>query len=436
MGFPKFLTAGVLAALLVPTSAQSAAVAQDDSVWTLRRCEQAALAASPTLAGSRARADAARAGADAAKAGGLPQVGLTGQVGYVTETMKLEMPTLAGPRSIEFGDGSNTDLMLGVRAPLFQGGSLQANQRSAAAGYEAQLAAVASDSLSLQLQVRRAFYAALGSEATAGAARQGETRLRRHLDDVQKNIAAGMATEEARLQVLARLRHTEQVTLQAEADAATSRFRLGRLVGLAGSQVRPGADLAATLLSGSEQERPWDQRPALRAMSARVEQADQSAQAAAGSLWPAVDLAGGWHYGKPGIDAVSNEYMDYGTVALNLRWTLFDFGGRNSQVQSLRAHKRAAAAAQDDVQDALLTRQAAAETQLEAARRQAARAAERSDLESRRLALVQERWRAGHATENEILDAHDDVTMAVSDLATAEARLRLAEAELLAALGW
>ena len=35
-----------------------------------------------------------------------------------------------------------------------------------------------------------------------------------------------------------------------------------------------------------------------------------------------------------------------------------------------------------------------------------------------------------------MLDAQDDVTLAASDHATALARLRLAEAELLAALGW
>ena len=412
------------------------AKAQPDTAWSLARCEKAALEVSPMLAGSRAQAEAARAGADAAGAVMLPVLGLSGRAGYVTETMKLELPAALGARSIEFGDGSSTDLMLGLRAPLFQGGTLRADQRAAEARWQASLAEVATDSLSLRLQVRLAFYSALGAEAAADAARQGEARLRRHLTDVEANISGGMATEEARLQVLARLRRTEQATLQAEAAAAARRYYLGRLVGYSGAQVRPNADLATPLLSGDEMERAWDERPQLRALAARLDAAGQSAQSAAGSLWPAVDLEGGWHYGKPGVDAVTNEYMDYGAVAVNLRWTLFDFGGRTSRVKGLRALERAVSAARDDVGDAIRTRLANAGTQVNASREEVDRAVERVDLEKRRLELTHERWREGHATESELLDAQDDVTLAASDLATARAQLRLAEAELLAALGW
>lgn len=413
----------------------AAAPATADTTWTLARCEQAALEISPQLAGGRARAESARAGVEAARAGSLPVIGLSGRGSYTTETMKLSVPSPTGINSIAFGDGSNTDLMLGLRAPLYTGGRLRAEARTARAQWQASLAEVAADSLDLHLQVRQAFYAALGGEAAADAARQGEERLRRHLADVEGNLAAGMATEETRLQVLSRLRRTEQATVQAHAEAAARRYRLGRLVGQPGIQIRPEADLEVSLLADDPSARPLDARPELRVLDARLDAADQSALAAASSRWPAVDLEGGWHYGKPGVDAVTDRWMDYGTVAVNLRWTLFDFGGRDSRVKSLRAQSRALSAVRDDVQDALRTREANALTQVESARVEADRAAERVDLERRRLDLAQARWRAGHATESELLDSQDDVTLAAGDLATAQARLRLAEAELLAARG-
>ncbi|MFO7607993.1 MAG: TolC family protein [Candidatus Krumholzibacteriia bacterium] len=99
---PTFLAAAgaVAATAAVPATAPAAA----DTAWSLARCEQAALTASPGLAAARARADAGRAGADAADAARLPVLGLQGSAGYVTETMTLEVPTATGIRRLEFGD--------------------------------------------------------------------------------------------------------------------------------------------------------------------------------------------------------------------------------------------------------------------------------------------------------------------------------------------
>jgi outer membrane protein TolC len=426
---------------VAPATTRPVAVSAPDTAWTLARAEQAALAVSPALAGARASAASARAAADAAGADLYPILGVTGQASYTTETMSVAIPTPTGTRHLEFGDGSNTDLMLGIRAPIYAGGALRAESHGAKARWQASLADLAADSLDLRLQVRLAFYSALGSQAAAEAARQGEARLRRHLANIESDIAAGMATEEARLQVLARLRRTEQATLQAEADAAARRYGLGRLVGRPGVQIVPAAELDRPLGGDASDttswvERPWDERPELIALDARITAADESRRAAAGSYWPAIDVEGGWHYGRPGVDVITNDWMDYGTVALTLRWTLFDFGGRGGRVSSLRARTRALAAARNDLDDALRTRLANARTQLEAARLKAARATERLDLEQQRLRLTHERWRAGHATESELLDAQDDTTVAATDLAAARAGLRMAEAELLAALGW
>ena len=421
------------AAAPVPVRAQDAAPAS-----TLDRCLQEALAASPGLQAARARADAAAARRDAAGARLFPVLGLNGRAGYITETMSLEVPSLPGQPAhrITFGDGYDLDLMLGVRAPLYQGGALRAEREAQRANWLASVAEVAADSLDLRLQVRRAFYGALGAETAAGAARRGEERLQRHLNEIESNIAAGAATEEARVQVLARLRRTQQTTLQAEAAAAAQRLGLGRLVGRPGAEVSPTADLTATLLADQESGRPWDERPELRALDARIAAAGHAARAAGSSLRPAIDLEGGWHYGRPGIDQVTDEWMDYGKVALSLRWPLFDFGATQNRVKSQRAESRALAAVRSDTDWALRTRLATTRTQRRSAVQEQERAEERVALERKRLQLVEGRWQAGHATESELLDTQDDVTLAEMDLAITRARLRLAEAELMAALGW
>ena len=83
-----------------------------------------------------------------------------------------------------------------------------------------------------------------------------------------------------------------------------------------------GDRYGAALLAALRRE-----RPELRVMDARLDAVDREARAAGGSLLPSLEAQAGWHYGRPGVDALTNEWMDYGTVALNLRWILFDFGG-------------------------------------------------------------------------------------------------------------
>lgn len=158
-------------------------------------------------------------------------------------------------------------------------------------------------------------------------------------------------------------------------------------------------------------------------------------RAAAGSYRPAIDLQGGWHYGRPGIDAITNDWMNYGTVAVGLRWTLLDFGRRDGQVSGLRAATRALEHQRTDADRALRARLATARVQRDAAAQAERRAVERVDLQKRYGELVASRLDQGFATQREYLDAQDDLTLAEIDLATARAQLRGAEAELLAALG-
>ncbi len=139
----------ILATLMMSLAAvpSFAAPAPADSVWTLTRCEEAALTVSPVLAGTRERANVARAGVSVAEAKRWPVIALTGRGSYTTETMELNVPTPTGFNSIEFGDGANADLMIGLRTPLFTGGRLQAQLRSAESERQARFADIAAVNL-------------------------------------------------------------------------------------------------------------------------------------------------------------------------------------------------------------------------------------------------------------------------------------------------
>ena len=141
------------------------------------------------------------------------------------------------------------------------------------------------------------------------------------------------------------------------------------------------------------------------------------------------------HYGKPGIEQVTNEWMDYATVGVRLSWTLFDWGARDSRTQQARAMQAAIGFGHSEAEQAWQTRFEAARIQLEAAKQDHRLASERVDLYLERLTLLTQRYQQGLATESERLDAEDELTMAKRNRLTAEAKIRLAETDLLFILG-
>jgi outer membrane protein TolC len=127
--------------------------------------------------------------------------------------------------------------------------------------------------------------------------------------------------------------------------------------------------------------------------------------------------------------------MGYGSASLRLRWALWD--GRLGRLREDEAgHAR----------HALELRLQEAERE---SRGQLARSREwvgaalsaweesvtREGLETRRLELVETRWRQGMATERDWLDAQDDLRQAQVERALGAVRLRLAESRLLLAMG-
>ncbi|MCB2200477.1 TolC family protein [bacterium] len=406
---------------------------------SLEACIEQAVSSSHSLEASRASVYAASQNQRWSKANRLPTVGLNGKADWVSETMKLDLDIppnpIFTPPEIEFGDGTNFDLALAVSAPLYTGGSLNNLERSAAEDAKASRFEFASDSLKLVYQVRAAYFQALAAQEAFDLATQAVESLQRHLVEVNGLIEQGMANREARLLTEARLKEAERGLVNAQAGVRSSRLMLGRLTGHTGQEIIPSGDLEQSLIHDDRGSHPISQRPDLLALKARGASGGYRADASRGSLFPTVSAQAAMHYGKPGIDMVSNEWMDYATVGVRLSWTLFDWGQRDSRTQQARAMQDAIQHGRSEAEQAWQTRAKTAHVQLDAAARDHELATERVELYRERLSLLTQRYKQGLATESERLDAEDELTMAQRNRVTAQAKIRLAENELLFTLG-
>jgi len=410
-----------------------------DTQLSLAECRAAALAASPTL--REAAAAASEAAERAAEAGARrgPALGFGADYAYVSETMSHDLDFGAGtpPAVLEFGDGHTTDLRLGLSIPLYTGGALSGTYRAERAGRRAADHQTEAVRLQVIREVRRVFYVAMGLRAAVEADELLVARLARHRDEVGAAVALGAAAEEDRLRAESRLSRSEQQRLRTAASLDSAAVALGRLVGLTGSAVYPTGDLEESLLSGRDlSSERLAARPELASLDEQARRQAQMAAAARGGLLPRIEGEVAGHYGRPGIDSMSNEWMSYASVGVGLKWNLWDGGATGRRAGQARAAERRIEARRDDTFQMLTASRTAAGTILNAAESGLAEARRRLGLERKIHAMVAERYRQAAATESEYLDAQDDLGDAETQLALALTRVRLAEAALIGVLGY
>jgi len=413
--------------------------AQADSCWTLDQCLRAAMENAPRLRASAQVVAGAQAAAREAVANRWPTLGVSGAYAYTSETQEIRMASpVPGyvPPKIRFYNDNVYDLALTARVPIYAGGALREKAWADGLGQQAAAQDLRADSFKLASDVRRAYFNALGSEARVEAARQSARRLERHLQELTSAQNIGTVSEETRLMALSRLRQAEQAVLSAEADAQAARLALGNLVVQPGLEIHPAAELDAPIADSALTPLPLKSRVEVSAAQMRLDQSLRLTRAAQGALLPSLSGLAAYHYAKPGVNMTENEWMDYYTLNLTASWTLWDWQARSERVAQARAAARALEERKQDLVNALNTRYQIALSALRAAQAAQAKAAERMDIERRRLDLLDGRMQQGMASESEFLDSHDDLTAAETDLISATARLRLAEADLLLAAGY
>jgi outer membrane protein TolC len=135
------------------------------------------------------------------------------------------------------------------------------------------------------------------------------------------------------------------------------------------------------------------------------------------------------------VDPITNEWMDYGSAQLRLRWTLWDHGLGRLRRSEAAWERRALEQRLAEAERRQVARLAAVLELRRSEELALDQAARRVQVEERRLELVESRWREGMATEREWLDAADDARQARLEEILGAARLRLAENQLRLAKG-
>lgn len=428
----KLITLATTITLLAVKSSS----AENNNVWTLERCIEQALANSTQIAQSELNLQKADAELQEILAEKKGSAEFSATAGHVSETMEMELniPLPGGTMpKIKFGDGNSVDFQVIGRLPLYTGGALNARRNASQYNLKAHEYQSAADTLDLIFQIEIAYWQAAGALLKESSLQQSRLRLERHKDELVKSIKIGVGSPEMLLNVEGRILQVKSALSAVLAEVETAKLNLGAVIGKPGVMITPKGELPAlrntAVDEGTNSVTIDNNRPEMRTIDAKLEQAKAAGKVVRASYLPSVGLVFAYHYAKPGINQVKNDWMSYYQAGMSVSWTIWDWGLRDNRVDKSRMFEREIELRRRDIEEKLTTRCAASLQRLKAATIAEEFAAELVHVEHQRQEMLQVRYELGAATETELLDGEDDLTVAVTSYAEARIKSRIAEAE-------
>ena len=399
----------------------------------LRQAYDAAYANDASIRASRAGAQASRERLPQAEAQRLPNVSFNAGRNYNDLTSKTRS-FLGQPVTTEsqYYSGSQT---LSVRQPLYRP-YIAALVRQAQAQANDADASLEKDEQSLVVRVGEAYFDALLARDQLSLVGAQKATYTTQLDAAKKSLAAGSGTRTDIDEAQARLDLTLAQELEAQQNVEFTRRRLETLTGqsldtLASLDVErftPSAPAPAGVEAWIE--RAEQASPELESLRAQLEAARQEIDKAEAGHKPTLDVVAQW--ARSSSDSVTNVNSRYDnkTIGLQLSVPLYSGGYVNSTVrQAVAAHERAREVLEATRRDLGVRVHREFRGMTEGVLRigaleQAVRSAEQAVLSNRKS------FEAGSRTTLDVLNAEQQKTAALRDLAQARyvylvSRLRL-----------
>jgi outer membrane protein len=409
------------------------------------------LEANPRLEELLARQDAARAVEGQREAAERPQLAAIASYTRTNHVEEFSVPNASGGVRVIYPDvPDQVRSRIDLQWPIYTGGRLQALTRAAGAEVEAAGQDREAARADLKLEITRAFLAVLTASASADVVRQALERTSAHLTDVRNQLGVGLVPPSDVLTIEAQQAQQRMLSIEAESLVKTTSAELKRLIGVEqdvpvepmGSGMvgmviapsRPGAPPAPTKQDVDDVRA---NRPERKSLLFRITAADERVAAASAGNLPVLGAIGGYDLARPNlrIFPIQEKWQPSWDIGVNVRWSLFDGGRVRAETAEAAANRRAMQARLRDFDAGVEVemRQRMAELESAAAATEAAGVGVRAAMEARR--VIAERFRAGVATNTDVLTAETALLRAELDRTRALANAQLAGARLERTLG-
>lgn len=379
-------------------------------------------------------------GEDAARAARLPRVDLTASYAHVSEvgSISFSIPGLMS-RTMQFGDGNIYETALTASVPVFAGFRLQhavAQQEQQRIAGEHALAATAAE---IRTAVRMQYRIAQLARTSGDILRTQQELLREMLRLRARLVAQAQTLPLDTLQLATRV---AQLDVERATAAGAYERAILQLMQLTGDDKHFDVAAFEGVREGLEQQSEndlirlaYETRPELRALAAQRAAGEHAGDMARAPLYPSIAATASWKYGRPGVDQLRNEWMDYYTAAIRLEWNLWNWGGDKAQIERAELELRKTDARTRQLQAQIRTAIGLAREELAVRRTTLVMLEQQIALEQQRLAQTQARLREGMATTTDVVDVETALTTALLRREQTRIEYVMRQTELAAAVG-
>lgn len=279
------------------------------------------------------------------KADYLPAVTAGASYHYVSELARLEFPaSLPGlPGQIEAGANNQYDLSLNLRQTLFSGFLIRNRVRAAESLANAEQLRAEMTRQQLLLQVGRLYYEIQSNLTRQAVLQEGIARIDNHLRLVRNFFHAGQAaafdTLEAANRKLEQQNQLKNLENLQRILLTQFRFALNAPEPVTVQPLNLAAAQPPETLEHFLNE-ALSQRPEMRYLELLARAGEYRTGAARSRYFPQLAANAAWHYARPGVNFFRDEWMDYYTVSLSMRWDIWNWGQDRRQVQQSRLAER------------------------------------------------------------------------------------------------
>ena len=419
-----------------------------ESDLTVERCVEMALANNPVLRMAEMQSRIADESGRQAQSDMLPSLAFSGSYRRQSMVPELDMSRITSalpfpladvPKNIEIGSPDVYDFRVTLNQPLFTGFQLSNRKHMTQKLALAKNSDAAKSRAEVVYKVRLACGQFLKAQRFLEIARTGRDQVAEHLRVVQNFIRQGIIGQEEGLKVQVKLTEAEVAVVQAENAVRLAKSALEHAMGVTlpqNSRVIPAAvENIQSMDVQSSLQQALAARNELRSIQYTIQAAESAARMARGGYFPVVAAFATGGYGKPGLNFVDKEWMDYWIVGVGMEWNLWNWNKTSSLSQQAKLNVQSAREGLREAELAIRTDVTMACLQVNEAVERLRLTNELQQQAAESFRVIENKYAQGVAGNSDFLDAQMDLTRAMLQKAQAEADYQVALANHQRAVG-
>ncbi len=255
-----------------------------------------------------------------------PRIDAEAQATYQSDVMVL--PITLPNFHIESPDKDQYKATLTAIQIIYNAGLIDAQKELKKIQSETQQKEVEVQLHTLKMQINQLYFNILLIQQKMELLQISISQLQSKKAEIQKMIATGSTYESATEPVEVKILELSQNVVELQAQKVQFYDQLGLIIG---QKLNANTNLSLPVSSGLNE----NQRSELALFELQKNSVTTQTEFLKKQTLPKVSAFGTAGYGKPGLNALSNEFDDFYIIGVKAQWNVFDFGANKKQRQVL-----------------------------------------------------------------------------------------------------